>query len=65
MDRLNLVIVDNGRGFDPEKVASDRMGLSIMRERAESIGAELDVQSTPGEGVRLDLLWTDSREVSQ
>jgi signal transduction histidine kinase len=64
-DRVDLVIVDNGRGFDPEKVATGNMGISIMRERARSIGADLKVKSAPGEGVRLDLLWTRSQEVSR
>jgi two-component system nitrate/nitrite sensor histidine kinase NarX len=38
---------DNGQGFQPESVSPDgtHVGLSIMRERAERIGAKVVVQS--------------------
>ena len=43
---------DDGRGFDPAAVPPDSLhvGLGIMRERAERIGAELQLRSTPGAG---------------
>ena len=40
-----LSVSDDGRGFDPEKVDSGHFGLGIMKERAESIGAKLNVTS--------------------
>ena len=52
-----LTVVDDGRGFDPAPVAGDRMGLAIMRERAEGIGARLDVTSAAGRGTRIELTW--------
>lgn len=61
-DRASLAITDNGRGFDPREVAGVRMGLVIMRERAESIGANLDVQSVPGQGTQVNLVWNRSQE---
>ena len=39
--RLELRIVDNGRGFDVDNVPPGHLGLSIMRERAEAVGADL------------------------
>jgi PAS domain S-box-containing protein len=54
----SLVITDDGRGFDPQTVAGDRMGLSIMRERAEGIGATLAVAGGVGEGTQITVSWT-------
>ena len=55
--RMELVISDDGRGFDPSAVTTHReggMGLLGMRERAELLGGTLTIQSTPGAGTRLE-----------
>lgn len=49
---------DDGVGFAPEarqRGHLPRFGLAIMRERAEAIGAELTVDSAPGEGTRVTM----------
>ncbi len=54
--RLQAQIEDNGRGFDPAALKrSDfpRFGLAIMRERAESVGGRLEVESRPTGGTRV------------
>ena len=51
-------IRDDGSGFDPSKrsrAAFPRFGLAIMRERAESIGGTLEIDTTPGEGTRVKI----------
>ncbi len=55
--QLRLTIADNGNGFDPALVnqQSKRFGLQVMRQRAERIGAQLAVQSTPGQGTRVQV----------
>jgi signal transduction histidine kinase len=58
--KLKVTIVDDGSGFDPNAVFkgngfSKSHGLSIMRERAESIGAAFEVLSAPGKGVEIRL----------
>src|SRR5207244_10360893 len=48
-----LEIRDDGRGFEAESVAARgrrNFGLQFMRERAELIGARLDVRSGPEGG---------------
>lgn len=50
-----LRIVDNGRGFDAENVPPGHLGLSIMRERAEAVGGDLEVRAAPGHGTDLSL----------
>lgn len=52
-----LSIIDNGRGFDPIQAPHNRLGLGIMQERANAIGANLFVDSQPGEGTQVTVLW--------
>jgi signal transduction histidine kinase len=56
-DKITLSIRDNGRGFDPDAVTDDKLGLGIMHERADEIGARLDVSSAPGKGTRIAVNW--------
>jgi len=57
----SLLIEDDGIGFDPVSTESvpgnggDHIGLSIMQERALSIGAVLSIDSESGEGTRVSL----------
>jgi signal transduction histidine kinase len=57
--RLALEVRDDGVGFDPDdpELRSRRLGLTSMEERAERIGAELTIVSSPGNGtaVRLEV----------
>ncbi len=53
---LILEIVDNGRGYDVKASAeSGGFGLTSMRERAERLGARLQIKSGPDEGTRVVL----------
>jgi signal transduction histidine kinase/ligand-binding sensor domain-containing protein len=56
---FRIAVKDNGKGIDPEvlKQGSRRghWGLTGMRERAEAIGAELDVWSSNGNGTEVSL----------
>lgn len=52
-----LSIMDDGRGFDLAKAPHDRLGLGIMQERADSIGASLFIDSQPGEGTQVTIMW--------
>jgi len=55
---LELVIQDNGSGFDPDHVkGEDRFGLQGLKERAAAIGGNLIVQSKPGEGTLIRFTW--------
>jgi len=53
-----LCISDNGTGFQSEATLPEHMGLQIMRERAESVGAKLTVESRPGRGTKIIIAWT-------
>jgi signal transduction histidine kinase len=52
---VELSIVDDGAGFDPDDVPAGHLGLTIMRERAAAIGAQLLIDAAPGRGTRLRL----------
>jgi ligand-binding sensor domain-containing protein/signal transduction histidine kinase len=53
-----LSISDNGRGFDGACVPPGHLGIGIMRERAEAIGAQLEIESQAGQGTRVTVIWT-------
>jgi signal transduction histidine kinase len=55
---LRLAISDNGRGFDPAYIPADSFGLGIMNERAEATGGGLAVESAPGNGTTISVVWT-------
>ena len=47
---VKLSIQDDGRGFDQSDAPLNSLGLGIMQERAQKIGAELTINSQIGEG---------------
>lgn len=56
---VTLRIQDDGRGFDKDLPGEDQrtgFGLTSMRERAISIGANLTVEPTPGKGTRIEVV---------
>ncbi len=62
---VKLVIVDNGVGFDKEMAVSQRqvghLGLQLLRDLAEDMGAALVVDSTPGSGTTVHLELEENR----
>jgi signal transduction histidine kinase len=50
---LELLVGDNGVGFEPLDVAAGRFGLASMRERALIIGGEITIDSQPQDGTRV------------
>ncbi len=56
-ETVRLTVADNGMGFDPTAVTADHLGLKIMRERAEAIGAKLTIYSEPDEETQISVIW--------
>ena len=59
---LELILRDNGRGFNLEKVGSQEttmrgLGLTSMRERTELSGGSFDIGSTEGKGTIIRASW--------
>jgi two-component system nitrate/nitrite sensor histidine kinase NarX len=61
---VRLHLADDGRGFDPDPraVPAGHLGLSIMRERADAIGAQFQLQSQPGGGTAIEVSWHQTEE---
>jgi PAS domain S-box-containing protein len=50
-DRVTVMVEDDGVGFEPKLVrGGDHFGMLGMRERAESLGGTMTVESSPGVG---------------
>ncbi|WP_049475932.1 ATP-binding protein, partial [Stenotrophomonas maltophilia] len=50
---LHLQIRDDGEGFDPDGPRG--LGLIVMRERAQSVGGHVRIESAHGEGTLVDV----------
>jgi len=51
-----ILIVDDGKGFDPEQVNQEsgcHFGLAFMKERMDQIGGQLKITSKPGQGTQV------------
>ena len=52
-DRIDLLIRDDGTGFDPAMVELERYGITGMHERAAMIGASIDINSDSDSGTEV------------
>jgi signal transduction histidine kinase len=55
-NRVKLAIVDNGHGFDISSFAPG-VGLPGMRERVETLGGRLGLESSAAKGTRIDVVF--------
>jgi PAS domain S-box-containing protein len=56
-DTIQLTIMDNGNGFDPDRVKGKQgLGLDSMKERAHLIGGSFRIKSKPGQGTEIEVL---------
>jgi len=57
-ERIRLTVEDNGQGFEraPDNASAD--GLRNMRQRMEEIGGQFHVESKPGSGTKVSLLYS-------
>ena len=52
-------LMDDGRGFDPASIPAGHLGVGIMRERADALGARFQLTSRPGAGSTIDVYWQE------
>jgi signal transduction histidine kinase len=52
---LSLSISDDGPGFDTKQSKPGHFGLDGMRARAHLLSAEYSLESTPGQGTRVNV----------
>ena len=51
--KVQLDVVDDGRGFDRGAVREDAVGLRSLEQRVDDFGGSALVESTPGHGTRV------------
>ncbi len=54
---VHFEICDNGVGFDISTSKPTSLGMRIMHERAEAIGADFRINSTVGSGTCVEVTW--------
>jgi signal transduction histidine kinase len=60
--QIEVVIKDNGKGFEMADVRTATHGLAGMKHRVEAAGGRLGVESAPGEGTRISALLPQSTQ---
>jgi signal transduction histidine kinase len=60
-ESLNLTIKDNGQGFEQTPAVANADGLCNMQQRMEEIGGQFRIQSRPGAGTSISLVYFFSR----
>jgi signal transduction histidine kinase len=59
--KVELMVEDNGCGFNPDEVSPDHLGVGIMHERAGEINADLIINSKQYHGTVVHLIWSDEK----
>ena len=52
---LHVYYSDNGKGFDPSLLRTEGMGLSNIRNRVETFGGKLAIESSPNMGIKVNI----------
>ncbi len=60
---VHFEVCDNGIGFDTSTTKPTSLGMRIMRERAEAIGADFHISSTPGSGTCIEVTWNENPDL--
>ncbi len=54
-EKLSMILVDDGKGFEPQSQEGTGLGLLTMHDRARSSGGALSIQSSAQRGTRIEL----------
>jgi two-component system nitrate/nitrite sensor histidine kinase NarX len=54
---VTVRVEDNGKGFDPQHTPANHFGVNIMNDRAMILAGRLEVESAPGQGTVITLLF--------
>jgi len=58
-DSVNMIVKDNGIGFEQSEIPPGHFGLSIMKERIDQIGGNLIIDSKIGLGTQVKTRWSE------
>lgn len=59
--QAELMIRDDGKGFDLESAQTAGLGLGIMQERAQAVGAHFEIRSQINDGAAVRITWQKDR----
>jgi len=54
--QIQLIIEDNGQGFEPDSVPVGHFGLIGLAERVKLLNGEFTLKTAPGDGVRVEVV---------
>lgn len=54
-DNIQVVVGDDGIGFDPERIEKNTFGFFSIRERLNNFGGDFEIWSRPGHGTKVML----------
>lgn len=54
---LEIVVSDDGVGFDPADISTGRLGLRTSTQAVRSVDGDVVVSSNPGAGTRVSIVW--------
>ncbi|MCC6681383.1 MAG: hypothetical protein IT445_10830 [Phycisphaeraceae bacterium] len=57
---LTLVVKDEGRGFDPDNMTEQSLGIFRIRQRLQYLGGRFDCQSRPDHGCHCEMFVPES-----
>jgi signal transduction histidine kinase len=52
-DKVTLTVADDGRGFEPDAVSPNSLGMASMQQRLSEINGTLTIESTPEAGAKI------------
>ncbi len=65
IDGVRVVVEDDGVGFDPSIVSAERLGVRVsILERMQRVDGRARIDSAPGRGTRVELLWGADLEIA-
>ena len=56
LDNINLLIIDDGIGFDPVEINGEKYGLASMKERCTLLGGRINIESRPKRGTIIKVI---------
>lgn len=56
LDNINLLIIDDGIGFDPVEINGEKYGLASMKERCTLLGGRINIESRPKRGTTIKVI---------
>lgn len=62
-NHLVVTVSDDGKGYRPEDIPQERLGLRIIHERAASVGAKVRIETMVGAGTTLEITIPGCRGV--